>query len=74
MVEYGMTPAEAIRAATVTGSQLLHLQDEIGTVETGKRADLVAVPSDPLSDITALEHVDFVMKDGVVYKSAKNPE
>jgi imidazolonepropionase-like amidohydrolase len=68
MVEYGMTPAEAIRAATVTASELLHLQDQIGTIEPGKRADLVAVPSDPLADVSALEHVNFVMKDGVVYK------
>jgi imidazolonepropionase-like amidohydrolase len=68
MVEYGMTPAEAIRAATVTASELLHLQDELGTVEPGKCADLVAVPSDPLANISVLEHVNFVMKDGVVYK------
>jgi imidazolonepropionase-like amidohydrolase len=71
MVEYGMTPAEAIRAATVTASELLRIQDEVGTVEPGKHADLVAVPSDPLADITAPEHVSFVMKDGVVYKGGQ---
>jgi len=71
MVEYGMTPAEAIRAATVTASELLRMQDEVGTVEPGKLADIVAVPSDPLAEISALEHVDFVMKDGVVYKNEK---
>ena len=71
MVEYGMTPAEAIRAATVTASELLRMQDEVGTIEPGKFADILAVPSDPLADISALEHVDFVMKDGVVYKNEK---
>ena len=71
MVEYGMTPAEAIRAATVTASELLRMQDEVGTVEPGKLADIVAAPSDPLAEISALEHVDFVMKDGVVYKNEK---
>jgi imidazolonepropionase-like amidohydrolase len=71
MVQYGMTPAEAIRAATVTASELLRMPDQIGTVEAGKLADIVAVPSDPLADISALEHVNFVMKDGMVYKSEK---
>lgn len=71
MVEYGMTPAEAIRAATVTAAQLLRMEDEIGTVEPGKRADMVAVPGNPLTDITTLEHVNFVMKDGVVYPPEK---
>lgn len=71
MVQYGMTPAEAIRAATVTASELLRMQDQIGTIEPGKFADVVAVPSDPLADVSALEHVNFVMKDGVVYKNEK---
>ena len=67
MVKWGMTPAEAIRAATVTASQLLGMQDEIGSIEPGKLADIVAVPGDPLKDISVLEKVDFVMKGGVVY-------
>jgi imidazolonepropionase-like amidohydrolase len=71
MVQYGMTPAEAIRAATVSASELLRMQDEVGTIEPGKLADIVAVPSDPLADVSALEHVDFVMKGGVVYKNEK---
>jgi len=66
MVKWGMTPAEAIRAATVTASELLGMQDTIGTIEAGKLADIVAVPGDPLKDISLMEKVDFVMKGGVV--------
>src|SRR5262249_16659476 len=69
MVRYGMTPMQAIRSATVTASELLGMQDQIGTIEAGQYADLVAVPSDPLAVITALEHVNFVMKSGVIYRS-----
>ena len=68
MVKWGMTPAEAIEAATARASELLDMQDKIGTVEAGKFADIVAVPGDPLTDVTLLEKVDFVMKGGVVYK------
>jgi imidazolonepropionase-like amidohydrolase len=71
MVEYGMTPAEAIRAATVSAAQLLRMQNDVGSVEPGKLADIVAVAGNPLADISVLEHVDFVMKDGVVYKSGE---
>jgi imidazolonepropionase-like amidohydrolase len=67
-VKYGQTPAEALRSATITASELLGMQKEIGTIEPGKLADIVAVKGDPLTDITVLEHVDFVMKGGVVYK------
>jgi len=70
MVKYGMTNAQALRSATVSAAELLGMQDEIGSIEPGRFADIVAVPRDPLSDITALEHVDFVMKDGLVYKIA----
>ena len=68
MVQFGMTPAQAIHAATVSGSELLGMSKDIGTVEPGKFADLVAVKGDPLKDVTVLEHVDFVMKGGVVVK------
>jgi imidazolonepropionase-like amidohydrolase len=68
MVRYGMTPMQAIVAGTSNGATLLGLEAEIGTVAAGKRADLVAVRGDPLQTITVLEHVDFVMKDGVVFK------
>jgi imidazolonepropionase-like amidohydrolase len=72
MVDAGMTPAEAIRAATVHGAANLGKSDMLGTVAPGKRADLVAVDADPLADIDALLDVDFVMKDGRIYKSAGN--
>jgi imidazolonepropionase-like amidohydrolase len=70
MVDWGMTPSQAIRSATVTASELLGMQDQIGTIEVGKLADIVAVPGDPLKDITVLQRVDFVMKGGVVEKKA----
>jgi imidazolonepropionase-like amidohydrolase len=68
MVEFGMTPAQAVRSATVTASELLGVQDSLGTIEPGKLADIVAVPGDPLADVSAMEKVDFVMKGGVVYR------
>jgi len=70
-VNYGMTPMQAIRTATVTASELLGWQDRIGTVEPGKFADIVAVSGDPLKDITELQRVRFVMKGGVVVKDEK---
>jgi imidazolonepropionase-like amidohydrolase len=70
MVKYGMTPEQALRAATVGGAELLGWTDRLGTIEAGKLADIVAVPGDPLADVTRLEHVRFVMKAGVVYPSA----
>jgi len=68
MVKYGMTPEQAIRSATATAAELLGMQDKVGTIEAGKYADIVAVPGDPLRDVTDLERVNFVMKGGVVYK------
>jgi imidazolonepropionase-like amidohydrolase len=68
MVKYGMTPVQAIRSATLTAAELLGMQDKLGTIEAGKYADIVAVPGDPLRDVTDLEKVNFVMKGGVVYK------
>ena len=68
MVKWGMTPAQAIRAATASAAELLDMQAKVGTIEAGKLADIVAVSGDPLQDISALEQVDFVMKGGVVYK------
>src|SRR3712207_252451 len=67
MVKHGMTPATAIQAATVNAADLLGLAGEIGTLEPGKRADLVAVAGDPLADVTVLKRVSFVMKDGRVH-------
>ncbi len=71
MVKHGMTPAAAIQAATVNAADLLGVADQVGTLEPGKRADLIAVAGDPLSDVTVLKRVGFVMKDGQVYKSER---
>jgi imidazolonepropionase-like amidohydrolase len=68
MVRFGMTPAQAIRSATVTAAELLGMKDSLGSVEAGKLADIVAVPGDPLADVSLMEKVDFVMKGGVVYR------
>jgi len=68
MVKYGMTPAQAIRAATSSAADLIGRTQDVGTIEAGKYADIIAVDSDPLADVPALEHVSFVMKGGVVYK------
>lgn len=68
MVKFGMTPAQAIRAATVNAAELLGTKDWLGTLEAGKFADIVAVPGDPLSDVSLMEKVDFVMKGGIIYR------
>jgi len=68
MVEAGMPALEAIRSATRVPAQFLKIDDKLGTVERGKTADLIAVPGNPLQDITAMQRVQFVMKDGVIYK------
>jgi imidazolonepropionase-like amidohydrolase len=69
MVKFGMTPVQAIRAATSEAALLMGWQDRVGSVQAGKFADLVAVTGDPIADITELERVQFVMKDGHVYKN-----
>ena len=69
MVEAGMTPAEAIRAATLHAADLLGQPARLGQVAPGFAADIVAVEGDPLRDIHQLEQVRFVMKEGVVYKT-----
>jgi imidazolonepropionase-like amidohydrolase len=68
MVAHGMTPAAALRAGTRDAAALLGLESTIGTLEAGKAADLVAVPGDPLADVTATERVLFVMRGGKVYR------
>ena len=68
-VEYGMTPMQAIRTATTSAAELLGWSDKIGSIEPGKLADIIAVNGDPLKDITVLDHVTFVMKEGAVYKN-----
>jgi imidazolonepropionase-like amidohydrolase len=65
---FGMTPMQAIVSATRAAAELLGMSDQIGTIESGKLADIVAVPGNPLQDITAMQRVAFVMKDGVVIR------
>jgi imidazolonepropionase-like amidohydrolase len=69
MVEYGMKPIDAIRTATIRASELLRMEKQIGTIEPGKYADIIAVEGNPLDDIRALTRVTFVMKGGLVYKT-----
>ena len=68
MVKYGMTSMQAIQAATSNAADLLGHSDLIGSIKPGKSADMVAVNGDPLRDIKLLENVEFVMKEGIVYK------
>lgn len=67
-VDYGMTPMDAIRTATVTPAEMLGVSD-LGTIEAGKLADIIAVSGDPLANISELQNVKFVMREGVVYKN-----
>jgi imidazolonepropionase-like amidohydrolase len=69
LVRHGMPPVEAIKAATVNAADLLGLAQEIGTIEAGKSADIIAVDGDPLTDVTVLKDVDFVMARGNVMKN-----
>lgn len=69
MVKLGLTPLQAIQAATVNDADLLGWSDKVGVIEPGHYADMIAVDGDPLQDVTKLEQVKFVMKGGVVYKS-----
>jgi imidazolonepropionase-like amidohydrolase len=68
MVKYGMTPMQAIQAATVNAADLIGHSDLFGSIVSGKSADIIAVHGDPIADIRELEHVRFVMKEGKVYK------
>jgi len=68
MVEYGMTPGDALVSATAVGARVLHLDDQIGRAAVGLVADLVAVEGNPLVDITAIRNVRFVMKNGVIVR------
>ncbi|MDB5144319.1 MAG: amidohydrolase family protein [Mucilaginibacter sp.] len=67
MVEAGMPPMEAIKAATTSAADLLGLSDQVGSITKGKSADIVAVDGDPLSDIKTMKNMSFVMKEGKVY-------
>jgi imidazolonepropionase-like amidohydrolase len=69
MVRHGMSPLEAIQAATLHAAELLGWADRVGALEPGKFADLIAVAGDPLADVTLLERVGFVMKGGAVVRN-----
>ncbi len=68
MVKYGMTPLAVLQADLLNGAKLLGWDGQIGALEAGYLADIVAVSGDPLQDISAVGNVSFVMKGGVVYK------
>jgi len=69
MVEAGMPSREAIKAATVNAASLLDLSDEVGTIASGKSADVIVVDSSPLDDVSVLERVVFVIARGDVYRA-----
>jgi len=68
MVKYGMSPLAALQAGLLNGAKLLGWQDQIGALKPGYWADVIAVPGDPLNDISVLQRVSFVMKGGVIYR------
>jgi imidazolonepropionase-like amidohydrolase len=70
MVKWGMTPAQALRTATVRGAELMQMQNDIGTLEPGKYADIIAVQGNPINDISVMQKITFVMKGGVVFKNS----
>jgi imidazolonepropionase-like amidohydrolase len=73
MVEAGMKPLDALKSATSVNAQLLGLTEQLGVLEPGKLADVIAVPGDPVADIRQTEKVFFVMKEGVVYRNDRAP-
>ena len=73
LVDFGMTPLDALRAGTSVNAELLGLQKRIGTLEPGKLADIVAMPGDPTDDIRQTTKVFFVMKEGVIFKKEIAP-
>jgi imidazolonepropionase-like amidohydrolase len=69
MVKYSLSPMQAIQTATINAADLIGKSEEFGSITPGKYADIIAVSEDATENVTALEHVDFVMKNGVVYKN-----
>lgn len=69
MVQFGMSPMQALQAASINGATMLHQQENIGSLQAGRYADIIAVAGNPLEDISILEQVAFVMKGGVVHKT-----
>jgi len=68
MVRFGMTPLQAIQAATINSAKLLKQDANLGQIKAGFLADIVAVQGNPLNDVSVLENVSFIMKDGHIYK------
>ena len=73
MVQAGMPPMYVLQAATTHAAELLHKSKELGQIQPGRDADVIAVPGNPLDDITVMQRVSFVMKDGVIYKQGGKP-
>jgi imidazolonepropionase-like amidohydrolase len=73
MVKYGMSPADTLRSALLNGAKLLDWADEIGQLKPGFFADIIAVPGDPLTDISVLSHPTFIMKNGEIYRQPSGP-
>jgi imidazolonepropionase-like amidohydrolase len=69
----GMPAIDALRAGTSVDAELFGIAQKVGTLEKGKLADIVAIPGDPTTDITATEHVSFVMKEGKIVKNTTKP-
>jgi imidazolonepropionase-like amidohydrolase len=69
MVDRGMTPMQALRAATITSAELIEREQDLGRLAPGYLADVIAVPGDPSEDVKVTKDVRFVMKDGHVYKN-----
>jgi imidazolonepropionase-like amidohydrolase len=73
MVDLGMNPIDALKSATANDAELLGIAQKVGTLEKGKLADVIAMPGDPTSDITATERVSFVMKEGKIIRQGPRP-
>ena len=69
LVDLGMAPIDALRAGTSVDAELLGIQARVGTLESGKLADIVVIPGDPLQNIRQVEKIVFVMKEGVIYRN-----
>ncbi len=69
MVAAGMPVIEALQSATITNAKLLKMENELGQIQKGFLADIIAVNEDPTKNITTMENVVFVMKDGIIYKN-----
>lgn len=72
LVDLGMPPIDALRAGTSVDAELLGIQNKVGTLESGKLADVVVIPGDPTQNIRQVEKIVFVMKEGVIYKNDAN--